>query len=109
MMPKLRVAAYCRVSTASDDQLVSLEAQKTHYESYIKANPEWEFAGVYYDKGVTGTKTEGRDELLRLISDCENGLVDFIVTKSISRFSRNTLDCLELGPAAARYRGFRLF
>ena len=96
LMPKLRVAAYCRVSTASDDQLVSLEAQKTHYESYIKANPEWEFAGVYYDKGVTGTKTEGRDELLRLISDCENGLVDFIVTKSISRFSRNTLDCLEL-------------
>lgn len=96
LKPKLRVAAYCRVSTASDDQLVSLEAQKTHYESYIKANPEWEFAGVYYDKGVTGTKTEGRDELLRLISDCENGLVDFIVTKSISRFSRNTLDCLEL-------------
>ncbi len=93
---KLRVAAYCRVSTASDDQLVSLEAQKTHYESYIKANPEWEFAGIYYDRGVTGTKTEGRDELLRLISDCENGLVDFIVTKSISRFSRNTLDCLEL-------------
>lgn len=96
LMPKLRVAAYCRVSTASDDQLVSLEAQKTHYESYIKANTEWEFAGVYYDKGVTGTKTEGRDELLRLISGCENGLVDFIVTKSISRFSRNTLDCLEL-------------
>ena len=96
LMPKLRVAAYCRVSTASDDQLVSLEAQKTHYESYIKANPEWEFAGVYYDKGVTGTKTEGRNELLRLISDCENGLVDFVVTKSISRFSRNTLDCLEL-------------
>lgn len=96
LKPKLRVAAYCRVSTASDDQLVSLEAQKTYYESYIKANPEWEFAGVYYDKGVTGTKTEGRDELLRLLSDCENGLVDFIVTKSISRFSRNTLDCLEL-------------
>ena len=48
---KLRVAAYCRVSTASDDQLVSLEAQKTHYESYIKANPEWEFAGIYYDRG----------------------------------------------------------
>lgn len=96
LMAKLRVAAYCRVSTASDDQLVSLEAQKTHYESYIKANPEWEFVGVYYDRGVTGTKTEGRDELLRLISDCENGLVDFIVTKSISRFSRNTLDCLEI-------------
>lgn len=94
--PKLRVAAYCRVSTASDDQLVSLEAQKTHYESYIKANPEWEFAGIYYDRGVTGTKTEGRGELLRLIYDCENGLVDFIVTKSISRFSRNTLDCLEI-------------
>ena len=53
---KLRVAAYCRVSTASDEQLVSLAAQKTHYENYIKANDEWEFAGLYYDEGVTGTK-----------------------------------------------------
>lgn len=54
--PKLRVAAYCRVSTDSNEQLGSLETQITHYETYIKANPEWEFAGVYYDEGITGTK-----------------------------------------------------
>lgn len=94
--PKLRVAAYCRVSTDSDEQLVSLEAQVKHYESYIKANPDWEFAGLYYDEGITGTKKEKRPELLRMISDCENKKIDFIVTKSISRFARNTTDCLEL-------------
>lgn len=94
--PKLQVAAYCRVSTGSEEQLVSLEAQKKHYESYIKANPEWEFAGLYYDQGVTGTKKEKRGELLRMVSDCEDGKIDFIVTKSLSRFARNTTDCLEL-------------
>ena len=94
--PKLRVAAYCRVSTDSDDQLVSLETQMKHYESYIKANPNWEFAGLYYDEGITGTKKEKRPELLRMIADCENKKIDFIVTKSISRFARNTTDCLEL-------------
>ena len=93
---KLRVAAYCRVSTGSDEQLVSLEAQKTHYESFIKGNPDWEFVGIYYDEGVTGTKKEKRTQLLRLISDCEAHKVDFIVVKSISRFARNTTDCLEL-------------
>ena len=55
---KIRVAAYCRVSTASDDQLISLEVQKAHYEDYIKSNNEWEYAGVYYDEGITGTKKE---------------------------------------------------
>jgi len=94
--PQLRVAAYCRVSTDSDDQLVSLDTQIKHYESYIKANPDWEFAGLYYDEGITGTKKEKRPELLRMISDCENKKIDFIVTKSISRFARNTTDCLEL-------------
>lgn len=93
---KLRVAAYCRVSTASDDQLVSLQAQKAHYEEYIKSNNEWEFAGLYYDEGITGTKKEKRDGLLSLIADCEKGKIDFIITKSISRFARNTTDCLEL-------------
>ena len=94
--PKLRVAAYCRVSTDSDDQLVSLDAQIKHYESYINANPDWEYAGLYYDEGITGTKKEKRPELLRMIADCENKKIDFIVTKSISRFARNTTDCLEL-------------
>lgn len=93
---KLRVAAYCRVSTASDEQLVSLETQKAHYEEYIASNPEWEFAGLYYDEGLSGTKKEKRPVLIQMITDCENGKIDFIVIKSLSRFARNTTDCLEL-------------
>lgn len=93
---KLKVAAYCRVSTDSDEQLVSLQAQKSHYETYIKANPEWEYVGLYYDEGISGTKKENRSELLRMISDCEKKKIDFIITKSISRFARNTTDCLEM-------------
>ena len=96
LKPKLRVAAYCRVSTDRDEQLVSLQAQKTHYETYIKANPEWQYAGIYYDEGVSGTKKENRTELLRMISDCESRKIDLIITKSISRFARNTTDCLEM-------------
>ena len=94
--PKTRVVAYCRVSTGSDEQLVSLQAQKAHYESYIKANPEWEYAGLYYDEGISGTKKENRSDLLRMLSDCETGRIDLIITKSISRFARNTTDCLEM-------------
>lgn len=94
--PRLRVAAYCRVSTANDEQIVSLEAQKSHYENFIKANDEWEFAGLYYDEGISGTKKEKRDALMSLMADCEQGKVDLIITKSISRFARNTTDCLEL-------------
>lgn len=93
---KLLVAAYCRVSTDSDEQLVSLEAQKVHYEEYITSNPEWEFAGLYYDEGISGTRKEKRPALLQMMTDCENGKIDFIVTKSLSRFARNTTDCLEL-------------
>jgi len=93
---KLRVAAYCRVSTDSDEQLVSLDTQIKHYKTYINANPEWAFAGLYYDEGITGTKKEKRPELLRMITDCEDRKIDLIVTKSISRFARNTTDCLEL-------------
>lgn len=95
-LKKIRVAAYCRVSTDSDAQLESLEAQKTHYETYITSRDDWEFAGLYYDEGITGTKKDKRPELMRLIGDCKAGRIDFIVTKSISRFSRNTTDCLEL-------------
>ena len=93
---KIRVAAYCRVSTASEEQLISLDAQKVHYEEYIKANDSWEYVGLYYDEGVSGTKKEHREGLLKLIEDCEKGFIDMIITKSISRFSRNTTDCLEL-------------
>ena len=93
---KLRVAAYCRVSTGSDEQLESLETQMKHCESYIKAKTDWEFAGLYYDEGISGTKKEKRPGLLRLIADCEDKKIDFVLTKSISRFARNTTDCLEL-------------
>lgn len=94
--PKLRVAAYARVSTDNTEQLISLEAQKVHYEAYIKVNPEWEYVGMYYDEGISGTKKENRNELLRMLSDCENKKIDLIITKSISRFARNTMDCLEM-------------
>ena len=93
---RLRVAAYCRVSTDSDDQLESLAEQKKHYESYIQAQESWDFAGLYYDEGISGTKKEKRSELMRLLADCEAGRIDFIITKSISRFARNTTDCLEM-------------
>lgn len=93
---KTRVAAYCRVSTASDEQLISLDTQKAHYEDYIKSNAEWEFAGIFCDEGITGTKKECRDGLNSLVAACEKGLVNMIITKSISHFSRNTTDCLEL-------------
>lgn len=79
-----------------DDQLISLETQKAHYEDYIKANSDWEYAGLYYDEGITGTKKEVRPALLKMIADCEDGKIDYIITKSVSRFARNTADCLEL-------------
>ena len=93
---KLKVAAYARVSTDSDEQLLSLKTQKEHYTSYIKNNPDWEFAGLYFDEGITGTKVDKRDELLRLLKDCEDGKIDRVITKSISRFARNTMECLEM-------------
>ncbi len=93
---KIRVAAYCRVSTDSDEQMISLDAQKVHYESYIKLNDEWEYAGLYYDEGISGTKVDARSGLLSMLSDCEEGRIDLIITKSISRFARNTTDCLEM-------------
>lgn len=93
---KLRVAAYCRVSTDSDAQLESLETQKTHYENYITSRDDWEFAGLYFDEGITGTKADKRPKLMRLIEDCKAKKVDFVITKSISRFSRNTTDCLDI-------------
>jgi len=93
---KIRVAAYCRVSTGTDDQLVSLETQKSHYEDLIFANPDWQFAGLYYDEGISGTSKEKRPALMRMVADCEAGKIDRIMTKSLSRFARNTTDCLEL-------------
>ena len=93
--PKLRVAAYCRVSTDSDEQATSYEAQVEHYTEFIKKNPEWEFAGIFADDGISGTNTKKREEFNRMIEECMSGRIDMIITKSISRFARNTLDCLK--------------
>ncbi|MDF9409350.1 recombinase family protein [Pelotomaculum isophthalicicum JI] len=92
---KLRVAAYARVSTDSREQLVSLDAQRSHYETCIKSNPNWEYVGLYYDEGISGTSMAKRDGLLKMLDDCEAGKIDFIIIKSISRFARNTTECLE--------------
>jgi site-specific DNA recombinase len=93
---KLKVAAYARVSTSSEEQLLSLENQKLHYEQRILSNSNWEFVEMYFDEGISGTKIDKRDGLKRLLQDCKGGKIDFILTKSISRFSRNALDCLEI-------------
>lgn len=93
--PKLKVAAYCRVSTDSDEQATSYEAQVEHYTSFIQKNDEWEFAGIFADDGISGTNTKKRDEFNRMIEECMAGHIDMIITKSISRFARNTLDCLK--------------
>ena len=89
--PKLRVAAYCRVSTDSDEQETSYEAQITHYTAYINSHPGWELAGIYADDGISGTNTKKREEFNRMIDECMAGRIDKVITKSISRFARNTV------------------
>ena len=91
----LRVAAYCRVSTSSIEQINSYEAQKEYYSASITSNPEWELVDIYADEGISGTSKDKRSEFLRLISDCEQMKIDLVITKSISRFARNTTDCIE--------------
>lgn len=93
--PKLKVAAYCRVSTDSDEQATSYEAQIEHYTNFIRNNEEWEFAEIFADDGISGTNTKKREEFNRMIEECMAGNIDMIITKSISRFARNTLDCLK--------------
>lgn len=91
---KRRVAAYARVSTDSDEQLSSYEAQVDFYTRHIRSNPEWEFAGVYTDEGISGTNTKKREGFNRMVADALAGKIDLILTKSISRFARNTVDTL---------------
>ena len=92
--PKKRVAAYARVSTDSDEQLSSYEAQVNFYTNHIASNPEWEFVAVYTDEGITGTNTKKREGFNRMVADALNGKIDLILTKSVSRFARNTVDTL---------------
>ncbi|MCK9444916.1 MAG: recombinase family protein [Tissierellaceae bacterium] len=90
-----RVAAYCRVSTDSEDQLQSYHSQVKYYTDLINENSDWTMAGIYADEAITGTQVDKRLDFQRLINDCMNGDIDMIITKSISRFARNTLDTLK--------------
>ena len=92
---RIRVAAYCRVSTDDDEQLGSFESQKAYYEEKIRQNKEWVYAGIYADEAITGTKVDKREGFQEMIRECQNGKIDMILTKSISRFSRNTQDTLK--------------
>lgn len=91
----MRVAAYCRVSTDSEDQLESYKAQVAYYTDAIAKNPRWRFVDIYADEGITGTLARKRDNFLRMIRDCEKGKIDLILTKSVARFARNTVESLQ--------------
>lgn len=91
-----RVAAYCRVSTKQEEQLNSYETQVRYYTDRINRESDWKLAGIYADKGITGTSMKKRDEFNKLIRQCKRGKVDMIIVKSISRFARNTLDCIRI-------------
>lgn len=91
---KLRVAAYCRVSTDKDEQLNSFEVQKTYYTEKITSNPQWKMAGIFADEGITGTSMKKRDDFMRMLRHCREGRIDMILVKSVSRFGRNTVDVM---------------
>ena len=91
---KRRVAGYARVSTDSDEQFTSYEAQVDYYTQYIKSREDWEFVSVYTDAGITGTSTKHRAGFKRMVEDALSGKIDLIITKSVSRFARNTVDSL---------------
>ncbi|MBR0600080.1 recombinase family protein [Sinanaerobacter chloroacetimidivorans] len=91
----LRVAAYCRVSTTLEQQEGSYEAQISYYTEKIKSNPNWKLAGIYADDGKSATNTKKRDDFNAMIEDCLAGKIDMVITKSVSRFARNTVDCLQ--------------
>ena len=91
---RLRVAAYARVSSSSEDQLNSYRVQNQYYSELISGNPDWEMVDIYADEGITGTSVEKREDFQRMMRDCRKGKIDRILVKSISRFARNTKDCL---------------
>ena len=91
---KKRVAAYCRVSTDEEEQESSFENQVAYYTKKINENPNWQMVGIFADEGISGTQTKRRTEFLKLMKLCEEGKVDLILVKSVSRFARNTFDSL---------------
>ena len=92
--PKKRVAAYCRVSTDQEAQETSLEEQMAHFNTVIAEHPDWELAGIYADEGISGTQVKHRVQFQQMIEDAKAKKIDLILTKSISRFARNVVDCL---------------
>lgn len=96
MAKRKRVAAYARVSVSTSELIHSLATQVDFYSNFIQSNPEWEYAGVYADQGITGTSMDKREEFKRLLADCRAGKIDIVLVKSISRFARNTVDCLKV-------------
>ena len=93
---QLRVAAYCRVSTELEEQQNSYQVQIAYYTDLINKKKEWTLAGIFADEGISGTQTKKRTEFNRMIRMCRNKKIDLVITKSISRFARNTVDCLNM-------------
>ncbi len=93
---KIRVAAYCRVSTDKDDQLNSFFAQMRYYTDFVRSNDKMVLVDIYADEGITGTELEKRDEMKRLIRDCKHKKIDRVLVKSVTRFARNSLECTSL-------------
>lgn len=91
----LRVAAYCRVSTDDIDQVISIELQKDNYRDKIRENPKWKYVGTYVDDGFSGTNTEHRPGFTKMMKDAMDGKIDLIITKAVSRFARNLIDCID--------------
>lgn len=96
LLQRKRVAAYARVSMDTERLMHSLSVQVSYYSELIQNTPGWEYAGVYADEGITGTKMDSRPEFIRMLADCEAGKIDIILTKSLSRFARNTVDAPRL-------------
>lgn len=94
-VPKLKVCAYARVSTRSKEQAESYETQVRYFKEKIENNPLWEMVGIYADEAVTGTKIKGREEFQAMLQECENGNIDLVITKSLTRFARNTIECIQ--------------
>ncbi len=95
LQPKKRVCAYCRVSTDSREQHNSFSVQTEYYQNFIEDQEDWEFAGIYADEARSGTKLQKRDDFLRMMKDCEDGKIDMVITKSVTRFARNTVDSIQ--------------
>lgn len=91
-----RVAVYARVSTDDPNQTSSYELQKNHYNDFVNSHPNWQLVKIYADEGISGTQLVHRDSFMEMIRDCEAGKIDMIVTKSVSRFARNIVDCIKI-------------